>query len=292
MNIFSTIQVQTDSNTKRASHRGAFFVAGFVISIFVSPVLAKECPADRIDETVTVDKVVDGDTLRLKDGRLIRIIGINTPEFARDGKPAEPLAEQAYRNLKKILGISLLKPNSKVGLRYGSERKDRHGRTLAHVFTQDGSSVEAGLLSVGLAAQIVVPPNTWNLQCYRAVEREARLANKGVWASYYRPISVDKIARDFRGFRIISGKVVRVGESKRSIWLNFPRLPGEGSREGVAVRISRKDLAYFKRWNPKQLEGKQVIVRGWMYPYKKQLVMQIRHPNALYITTDKKIINP
>ena len=258
----------------------------------VSPVLAVECPADRIDESVAVSQVVDGDTLRLEDGRLVRLIGINTPELARKGKPAEPLAEKARKVLQSLLEIST-SPNSSasdinVGLRYGTEQNDRYGRILAHVYLTNGVSAEARMLSAGMAAQIVVPPNTLNRECYRAAERKARQANLGVWNSHYRPIPIADVPRQSRGFRLISGKVVRVGESKRSIWLNFPKLAGEGWREGVAVRISRKDLEYFKSWHPLQLRGKQVVVRGWLFPYKKQLVMQLRHPFALEIKPDDR----
>lgn len=280
--------------TDKASHRGAFFVGGlfFALALLVSPVFAVECPADRIDETVAVSLVVDGDTLRLKDGRLVRFIGINTPELARKDMPAEPLANKARNILQSLLEKSLSQNSSGndvlVGLRYGTEQKDRYGRTLAHVYLVNGVSAEAEMLSAGMGAQIVVPPNVWNRECYRAAEESARQEKKGVWSSIYHPIPVVNVPRESRGFRIISGKVTRVGESKRSIWLNFPRRPGEGNREGVAVRISRKDLSHFTTWNPRQLKGKQVVVRGWVYPHKKQLVMQLRHPFALEIKSAEK----
>ena len=291
---FLLSQIIKQIYTNKAPHRGAFFVGGlyFILVLLASPVLAKECPADRIDEIVAVSLVVDGDTLRLKDGRLVRFIGINTPELARKSKPAEPLAKKARKLLQSLLEKSLSQNSSGkdalVGLRYGTEQKDRYGRTLAHVYLANGVSVEAEMLSAGMGAQIVVPPNTWNRECYRAVEKSARQEKKGVWNSIYHPISVANVPRDSRGFRIISGKVIRVGESKRSIWLNFPRRPGEGRREGIAVRISRMDLGHFSSWDPRQLKGKQVVVRGWMYPDKKQSVMQLRHPFALEIKPVEK----
>jgi len=231
-NQFS-IQVISRLYQYRVSHRGALFVGCFFITMtLLSPqVFARTCPADHIDETVEVSKVVDGDTLRLKDGRLVRFIGINTPELARKGNPAEPLAKKARQTLESIIE----KSSYTVGLRIGVERMDRYGRTLAHVYLTNGVSVEARMLSTGMAAQIVVPPNVWNVEC-----------------------------------------------------LNFPRRPGEGDREGVAVRVSRKDLDYFKVWDPRNLKGKQVVVRGWVYPYKKQLVMQLRHPLALEIKPDER----
>ncbi|NOX76785.1 MAG: thermonuclease family protein [Gammaproteobacteria bacterium] len=251
---------------------GLWCVAG------ASGVLADECPSPRIDERAAVSRVIDGDTLRLADGRKVRLIGINTPELARDGRPAEPLAQAARTALVKMLkGV----PN--VGLQFGRERFDRYKRLLAHVYLPDGQSVERRLLEAGLAAHIVVLPNIARLRCYQQAERRARRTGGGVWRSVYRPVPVAEVMRDRGGFRIITGNVVRVGESKRSLWLNFQRRPGEGLREGVAVRISREDLGYFTRWDPRQLKGRRVTVRGWWRPYKKQLVTRLRHPAALEI---------
>jgi len=234
---------------------------------------APDCAAERIDERAVVAQVVDGDTLRLRDGRSVRLIGINTPEIGRKGKPSEPEAERARDTLRRLLG-----KNATVGLRVGQESHDRYGRLLAHVYLPDGENVEAHLLKAGLAAHIVVPPNVGHLECYRAAERAARRAAKGVWKNIYRPIPVDQLSRDARGFQIVTGRVVRVGKSKRSVWLNFQRLPGEGRREGVAVRIARTDLERFSDEKPSSWQGKTITVRGWWHTYKKQLVLRLRHP--------------
>lgn len=283
VNLVPVKQGITDRIRKRASQRGAFFVWAilFTYAAAGAPSYAEPritCPTDRIDERASVQQVIDGDTLRLGDGRLVRFIGINTPEIGRKGKPSEPLAEQAQQTLQAMLGRK-----ATVGLRYGQELQDRYQRLLAHVYLADGGSVEARLLEAGLAAQIIVPPNVWNQACYQSAERAARRAGKGVWAGHYRPILVADLPKGVQGFRLITGKVSRVGESKRSLWLNFPRRPGEGRREGVAVRISRDDLDYFDTWQPKDLQGKTIIVRGWIYPYKKQQVMRLRHPGSLEV---------
>ncbi|MCK4951670.1 MAG: nuclease, partial [Gammaproteobacteria bacterium] len=81
-----------------------------------------------------------------------------------------------------------------------------------------------------------------------------------------------------RGFRLIRGKVVRIGHSKKSVWLN---LTGK-----MALRIDRKDLSYFQQMNPETLIGKTIISRGWLYSYKGELRMQIRHPAALEVIQD------
>ena len=260
---------------KRASHWGALFVC-LLLSVvsFAQPVVAQGCAADRVDETAVLANVIDGDTLRLKDGRSVRLIGINTPEIGRDGKASEPLAEQARETVRSMLGR-----NDIVGLRFDRERHDQYGRLLAHVYLAGGQNIEEHLLKVGLAAQIVVPPNSGNVVCYRAAEQLARATQKGVWQDYYRPMPAAEVPIGTRGFRVISGKVLRVGQSKKSWWINFMPRPKRGEQgKGVAVRISRDDLEGFDVKQLRDLPGKTIIVRGWIYPYKKQQMMRLRHP--------------
>lgn len=266
----------------KASPRGAFFIALLFASLgsLWQVSRAAACAPDRIDEQAGVSAVVDGDTLRLANGRLVRFIGINTPELGRDGRPHEAYAIEARDALAALIGDA-----RQVTLRYGQERQDRYGRLLAHVYLPDGRSLEAELLQAGLAAHIVVPPNVWHADCYRGVETGVRsaAAQKGVWTTLYRPIPVNELPRDSRGFRIIRGRIVRVGESQTALWLNFPRLPGELARAGVALRVSRKDLGYFAGQPLHALQGREVEARGWLYASGKQLVMQLRHPAALRV---------
>src|SRR3569833_3580335 len=51
---------------------------------------AAECGVDRVDAEVTVARVYAGDTVRLNDGRHLRLIGLEAPELGRDGAAAEP----------------------------------------------------------------------------------------------------------------------------------------------------------------------------------------------------------
>ncbi|VAX01704.1 hypothetical protein MNBD_GAMMA20-1932 [hydrothermal vent metagenome] len=266
----------TDRVRKKAPHWGAFFVC--VGLLFTLPAWGQDCPADRIDERAELAQVVDGDTLRLRDGRRVRLIGVNAPEIGRDGRPSEPFSQQARDAMKRMLGR-----NAVVGLRFGTERKDRYGRLLAHVYHADGRSLEVALLTQGLAAQIVVPPNVYGQACYRAAEREARETGRGVWGSIYRPQAVEALPRSTRGFRLISGRITSVGDSKYSVWLNFPRKAGEKKREGVALRVPRKDLLNFPNDFLRDLQGRHVVARGWLFRHKKQLVMVIRHPAALEV---------
>ena len=258
----------------RAPRRGALSafwarLAGLAL-LFPAALPAALCPPDRIDERVAVDYVIDGDTVALSDGRHLRLIGVDTPELGRDGAPPEPLAEAARERLRGRLSAA----GDRIALRYDAERRDRYGRALAHAFVDDGESLSGWLLEEGLAAGFTVPPNLWNLACYRRAEGGARAAGRGVWAlPRFRPVESQSLAADARGFHIVRGTVERVGEGRHSMWLN---LAGP-----LALRIDRRDLAYFEDLDPRTLAGRRIEARGWIHVSGDDLRMRVRHPIAL-----------
>ena len=79
----------------------------FALCLPANPVIAGSgqaefeplCPAQQRLESVQVERVIDGDTVVLGDGRHVRIIGVNTPEmnwrkYNPDGVP-QPYAREA-----------------------------------------------------------------------------------------------------------------------------------------------------------------------------------------------------
>ena len=258
---------------------GALFVCLWIYFPGMPSAQASQtCASTRFDEIATVARVTDGDTLRLQDGRAVRLIGINAPELGHDDRPAEPMAKQARDALKAMLGRG-----ARVGLQYGREKHDRYRRLLAHVYLPGGESVQARLLVSGMVAQIVVPPNLGRLACYRKAEQQARKGGKGVWRGIYRAIPVESLGPNSRGFKRITGRISRIGESRKSVWLNFTSPDGDYAGEQVAVRIARHDLPLFTSWQPQSLAGKKVVVRGWLTAYRRQLVMRVRHPAGIEI---------
>jgi endonuclease YncB( thermonuclease family) len=83
-------------------------------------------------------EVLDGDTLRLPDGRKLRLAAIDTPELGRPG------AQQAAECLAGLL------QGRRLRLQPPDPPRDRYGRLLADVVA-DGSSVSAALVERGLA---------------------------------------------------------------------------------------------------------------------------------------------
>lgn len=255
---------------RRASRSwGALFV-----SLVWLALLAAGCEArEGAGAEARVQRVVDGDTVVLTDGRRVRLIGLDTPELPHDGEPGEPLGEAARKALQSLLA----RHGGRVRLEYDRRRKDPHGRTLAHLFTPDGTNLTETLLEQGLASLVVIPPNVRHVDRYREAERRARTARRGVWRlPRFQPVEAARLRRSDRGFRVVRGRVSRVGHSRKSVWLNF------GQR--FSARIDRGDLPWFRGVDLDGLEGRRVEVRGLVWPGRQtDLQMRLRHPALMEI---------
>jgi endonuclease YncB( thermonuclease family) len=254
---------------KRAFLRGALFAFWFAL---LAPALAwaADCLAFRADEWVTPVYVYDGDTLKLEDGRKLRLLGINTPEIGRDGTPSEALAHEARQAL-----VDLVAQQPRLALRYEQQRQDRYGRLLAHAFLSDGRNLQQLLLQRGLAAAVAIAPNLANFDCYLAAEDGAQ--GQGIWRlPEYQGIATTALPSDAGGFRVVQGRVKRVGESRQAYWLNFAG--------GFAARIDKRDLPRFARvLDVDQLQGRTLKLRGWLYQVRGQTRLNLYHPRALQL---------
>jgi endonuclease YncB( thermonuclease family) len=235
---------------------------------------AGNCAAERISERVQVIHVYDGDTVKLKDGRRLRFIGINTPETGHHERVEQPFARAATALLNKMLD----KNNRILLLQAGREHKDHYGRMLAHVFLEDGSNIAVQLLQKGLATTLVVPPNTWGQRCYQQHEDFARIEGIGLWGldSHKAKESIS-LAPNTRGFRIIRGQVQEVRKSRHTT-----RVSLEGS---LVITINKKELVNFEPGFLEGLEGRRVETRGWIKSVRDGLQMRVKHPAALAVIT-------
>jgi endonuclease YncB( thermonuclease family) len=252
------------------SAKGALLSALFSFCLPL-PIHAESCGLQGVREWARVAHVYDGDTVRLNDGRRVRLIGIDSPEVAREQQPAEPLAERAEARLEELIAES----GYRVGLRPGREGRDDYGRLLAHLFDQRGSNLSAALLSEGLAVILPVPPNLALSECYRRTEAAARAAGRGIWThpDYLERPAAALTGGDVGTYRVVRGRVTRVGHSRSSVWINLG--------EGFAVRIHRADLERFPYRDWDRLEGRALRARGRIYARNDQLRLRVRHPDLL-----------
>ena len=229
---------------KKASLAGAFFMSAIWLSGAQT-----FCPAPGGLTPVAVQRVVDGDTLRLNDGRNVRMIGLNTPELGKKGRSDEPFAVAARKRLEALVAAS----DGQVGLLPGKESKDRYGRTLAHVYGANGANLEAQMLAEGLGFLVAVAPNVDLVDCQQAAEHSARQAGLGLWRQS--PVlKAEQISTS--GFAVLSGRVSRVQRNRGGVWIEL--------QDSVVLRVAPNLLGRFDVNSLESLKGKQVEARGWV----------------------------
>ena len=211
--------------------------------------------------------IVDGDTLRLENGKKVRLIGIDTPELGRDGEPDAPYAREARSALERLV----LSSTNRVYLQPGRERRDRHRRLLGHVYSSQGLNMTAELLKQGLGFQAIVAPNISNLSCYREAERYARERRLGLWSREL-PDAL-AMGKGEPGFHLLRGEIESVGSSRDAVWLNL--------RGGIAVKVPRVVWREMTNQRPAAFEGRRLEVRGWFYRHKGRLRLTLSHQAAI-----------
>ena len=138
--------------------------------------------AQPVDTTAVVLKVVDGDTIDIRDdnrGRLrVRLLGIDTPETKKPGYMVGCWGPEATEFAKSTM----------VGQRVAlvpdptQDRTDGYGRTLAYLVRADGWDYSVEAARAGTAHSYIYggrPVSRYN--AIEAAEREARDAFRGLW---------------------------------------------------------------------------------------------------------------
>jgi micrococcal nuclease len=156
---------------------GAIVVIGVVLATAGAGTSAVvEKPRSRVS---VLDFVIDGDTIALRSGEHVRLIGIDTPETKYSRFGAECYGAEASRYME-----SLLHEGDRVRLVFDVERRDRYDRLLAYVYrARDHVFINAEMIKRGYAYVLTVAPNTAHAQDFRDLASEARGAGRGVWSA-------------------------------------------------------------------------------------------------------------
>jgi endonuclease YncB( thermonuclease family) len=124
------------------------------VLVVTTGALAQEEEEVEYDETVTVERIVDGDTIRIDpavDGiDEVRLIGIDTPETKDPDCDVQPYGPEASIFTREQL------QGEEVDLEFDEDREDRYERLLAYVYLDDDMFHET-LLEEGYAQVYTVP---------------------------------------------------------------------------------------------------------------------------------------
>ena len=122
-----------------------------------------------------VERVVDGDTIRLAGVGSVRLIGIDTPETY--GGEVECFGPEATAYVERMLPRG-----ARVRYTVGEEPRDRYGRLLVYLYMPDGAALNHVLVTAGYARTLTIPPNDRYARAFERAERGARLGRNGMWA--------------------------------------------------------------------------------------------------------------
>jgi len=128
---------------------------------------------DETPKLFLVEEVIDGDTFKLIDGNIVRLIGIDTPE---KGKPYFEEAKNYLKNLIEGKYVFLEKDVSET---------DKYGRLLRYVWLpQDERSyifVNLELINAGFAYAWSCSPDVLYSQELVTAQEEAKINKRGLW---------------------------------------------------------------------------------------------------------------
>lgn len=152
----------------------------------ISDVQKEKPSTDGRQFEAVVERVVDGDTIRLQEPVLgsttVRYLNMDTPETYH--KVENELDQNQMDHGKRAgeyLG-TLLSPGDTVTLQLGEEPTDSYGRILAEVVRQDGLNTNLKMVEEGYAATYFIWPfKNAEVERYGAALKAAKEAGKGIW---------------------------------------------------------------------------------------------------------------
>lgn len=125
-------------------------------------------------ESALVARVIDGDSIRLDDGREARYLGIDAPEL--NGHEAAWAEKAKTANIRLVEGRRV-----RLEAAVGEDDHDVYGRLLRHVFV-GRTWVNGRLVEMGLARLDTYGPPHGRERELARLQEGARRRGRGIWA--------------------------------------------------------------------------------------------------------------
>ncbi|WKZ25806.1 MAG: thermonuclease family protein [bacterium] len=124
----------------------------------------------KLPKTAVVKRVIDGDTVELFNGTVLRYVGITAPEESED------FAEEASKLNKELV------EGKEIKLEYDNYTSDKFGRILAYPII-DEKNISIELVRKGMAELVIYQkrkPFIYQVQLLEAQE-QAKSKKLGIW---------------------------------------------------------------------------------------------------------------
>jgi len=137
---------------------------------------------------ITCTRVLDGDTVEIRGGETVRLLGIDTPEMG------EPYADDAKWALYDWVA------HKTVRLEFDEEERDIYNRLLAFIYVQNEDDewvlVNTEILRAGLATLLFIPPNGLYRETFDLALEEAQLSRRGIWGAVGGELTIADLEAD------------------------------------------------------------------------------------------------
>ncbi len=121
-----------------------------------------------------VINVIDGDTIKIEGGQVVRYIGIDTPETTHPSKPVQCYGKEASDKNRELV------EGKEVKLEKDVSETDKYGRLLRYVWLGD-MLVNEYLVREGYAQSSSYPPDVKYQNRFLEAQRQAREEKRGLW---------------------------------------------------------------------------------------------------------------
>lgn len=245
------------------------------IAVFAAPgARAEPCALDARHETVAVERAIDGDTVELDDGRVVRLAGVAAPKppLGVQGD-AWPTGVEARKALETEAAGTVME------LRLAVPEPDRHGRLVGWLGVIEGAD-HAGIATKLLArGHVRRSGDAAGRGCgatLASAEDGAIRARLGLWSEPYYEV---REASDGAGLLALAGRFVvaegRVASARTSAgraYVNF----GARWRDALSLALSEAALRKLGGFRGLGVEaGARIRVRG---------VVEARLGPTIYVT--------
>lgn len=288
-------------NFLRSSRKYIFVATGFfLIGAFFGGIFSPSSFFESVGSSSegcfsrTVVHVVDGDTVDLKNGARVRMIGIDAPELNPSEGKKTFYAREAKEALEEMIS------GKEVCLEKGrGDEKDKYDRLLRYI-RDEGNFINAEMVKEGYARAYTRYPFEYKA-LFVSLEREAKEAGRGLWNEEAKAKS-RKQTKNARGLEEGCGEatlcperaVEYVGESKtvrffveasydsgKAVFLNSMN-DYENSKNFTAV-IFASDFYKFPK-NPASYYGNETVeVSGVIKLYNKRAEIMVGDPSQIRI---------
>ncbi len=237
--------------------------------------------------TSRVTEIVNPLTIKLEDGRIIHLAGLDFPDlnYYEPGDlavTASQILEDFLKNKKVIIYQT---PSSQKG------RMNRMGHNIAHLVRLDNNVWTQGLLlSLGVARTRTTQYNPEMAEQMLALEEKSRKEKSGLWGmNKFQVLTPEQAEKHIGSYQIVEGTIQSASMKKNRLYLNF----GNNWKDDFTASVSALNLRKFikQKIEPRKWNGKRIRVRGWIESYNGPY-MEIDHPQRFEALFEKEKITP